>query len=174
MRYALVLLLGPLGGPVLAETCAARFDVTTEAAHGTLPAGAVLSGTLSYDEGRAMRMGSETMSYLATGTLDVRAPDGTALSGTLRAIHLVRTPYFADYVSFDAKGVTGDLGGVTDYEDPMLVTLFAPMGALTSFELPKDTVGWTALEKRQVFQVHTPDTMWTLPGLVSGFEAACD
>lgn len=157
-----------------AATCTATFEVVTEEAHGALPAGSALAGTLTYDEGEALRMGNETMSYLASGLLRVRAPDGSEITGVVRAIHLVRTPHFADYVSFDAKGVEGDLGGVRDYEDPMLVTLFAPRGSLTSFELPKDTDGWEALSKRRVFQVHTPDTMWTLPGKVIGLEAACE
>ena len=118
-------------------------------------------------------MGVETVSYLARGDITVTAPDGTGLTGALRAIHLTRTPHFADYASFDAKDVQGDLGQVTDYEDPMLVTLFAPRGSLQSFQLPRDTEGWTALQRRRVFQVHTPDTMWTLPGKIMGFDVRC-
>ena len=119
-------------------------------------------------------MGQETVSYLSSGTLRVTADDGSSVTGTIRAIHVVRTPHFADYVSFDANKVSGDLGGVTAYEDPMLVTLFAPRGSLQSFDLPKTTEGWQALQRRRVFQVHTPDTMWTLPGRVSEFEAQCE
>ena len=156
-----------------AERCEARFDIITEANHGNLQKGARLKGLILYDEGRRLRMGSETTSYLATGDMRVTAPDGSGVTGTIRAIHLVRTPHFADYVSFDAKNVQGDLGGISDYEDPMLVTLFAPRGSLRSFDLPKDTDGWKALRRRQVFQVHTPDTMWTLPGQILNFESQC-
>lgn len=158
---------------VQAATCEARFDVVTEADHGSLPVGTVLKGVIAYDEGSSMKMGQETMSYMSTGTIQVQAPDGSQVAGVLRAIHLVRAPHFADYVSFDAKDVKGDLGGVVLYEDPMLVTLFAPRGSLVSFELPKNTMEWQTLTRRRVFQVHTPDTMWTLPGSISNFDASC-
>lgn len=169
----LVCLLIVPATPLHAGQCLAQFDILTEAVHGTLPSGTLLRGVIDYDEGRALRMGSETVSYLSTGTMTIIGPDGGTVTGTVRAIHVVRTPHFADYVSFDTKDVTGDLGGVDAYENPMLVTLFAPRGSLTSFDLPKDTQGWTALSRRQVFQVHTPDTMWTLPGAVSRFTVHC-
>jgi hypothetical protein len=105
--------------------------------------------------------------------MSVAAEEGTRIVAVLRAIHLVRTPHFADYASFDAKDVSGDLGGVTEYEDPMLLTFYAPRGSLKSFELPKDTAGWKALSKRRDFQVHTPDTMQTLPGAITAFEIGC-
>lgn len=167
----LCLCLLPL--PAVAATCQARFQVQTEADHGTLPSGTMLDGQIDYDDGTSMRLGAETVSYLSAGRITVTAPDGTGVTGTLRAIHLTRTPHFADYASFDAKDVVGNLGEVTAYEDPMLVTLFAPRGSLTSFDLPRDTKGWRALKRRRVFQVHTPDTMWTLPGAVIGFDVVC-
>lgn len=162
-----------VANPGDAATCSAQFDIISGADHGSLPTGTVLKGQINYDEGRAMQMGPETRSYLASGIMRVTAPDGTSITGSLRVIHLVRTPYFADYVSFDIKDVGGDLGGVTDYEDPMLVTFFAPRGSLESFDLPRSTKDWQALSKRREFQVHTPDTMQTLPGKVEGFRARC-
>ncbi|WP_338550075.1 hypothetical protein [Roseovarius phycicola] len=163
-------------GPLTAQAaeCLATFQIETEADHGTLPSGSILQGEIAYSEGRALRMGNETVSYLSTGTIRVVALDGSSVSGVVRAVHMVRTPHFADYASFDAKNVDGNLGGISAYEDPLLITLFAPRGSLESFDLPKDTEGWTALSRRQVFQVHTPDTMWTLPGRVFDFEVMCE
>ncbi len=113
------------------------------------------------------------MSYLSTGTIRVVAPNGSSVSGVVRAVHMVRTPHFADYASFDAKDVDGNLGGISAYEDPLLITLFAPRASQESFDLHKDTERWTALSRWQVFEVHTPDTMWTLPGRVFDFKAMC-
>ncbi|MEO1492487.1 MAG: hypothetical protein AAFV19_10090 [Pseudomonadota bacterium] len=155
------------------QTCRAEFEIVTNDVHGTLPAGTVLTGEMTYAEGRSMKMGSETMSYLSNGSMIVTAKDGTRIEAALRAIHLVRTPHFADYASFDAKDVVGDLGGVIDYEDPMLLTFYAPRGSLKSFDLPTSTAGWQALSKRRDFQVHTPDTMETLPGEISAFQVTC-
>lgn len=157
-----------------AAACEIAFEVATIADHGALPSGTILKGEIDYAEGRRMRMGTETVSYLATGVMSLTAPDGTGLRADLRAIHMTRTPHFADYASFDAKNVDGDLGGVSAYEDPMLATLYAPRGSLQSFDLPRDTAGWDALNERRDFQVHTPDTMWTLPGRIIKFEARCE
>ncbi|MEL7463046.1 MAG: hypothetical protein AAFN79_03210 [Pseudomonadota bacterium] len=171
LKAALFVAASPLAAT--AAECVGTFEVTTSAAHGSLPAGTVLAGEIAYDEGRSMRMGEETVSYLSTGTLKVSAPDGTAITAALRVIHMTRTPWFADWASFDAKDVAGDLGSVTDYEDPLLLSLYAPRGSLASFELPRDTAGWEALSDRRDFQVHTPDTMWTLPGEITSFEIDC-
>ena len=161
--------------PALAAArCEARFTVEIEAAHGTLPQGTLLDGRIAFGGDRPFRNGDETVSYLDAGTMTLTAPDGTSIRGALRAVHLTRTPHFADYASFDAKDVAGDLGSVTAYEDPMLVTLFAQGGSLTTFDLPTDTDGWSNLSKRRVFQVHTPNTMAVLPGRITRFEVTCD
>ncbi|MEO1613520.1 MAG: hypothetical protein AAFU55_14380 [Pseudomonadota bacterium] len=157
-----------------AANCAGVFEVETAAAHGTLPTGAILKGEIAYDEGRAMKMGDETVSYLSTGAVKINAPDGTSITASLRVIHMTRTPWFADWASFDAKDVKGDLGSITDYEDPLLLSLYAPRGSLESFDLPKDADGWATMSERRDFQVHTPDTMWTLPGKITSFEVACE
>lgn len=165
-----------LGAPASATeaTCRAEFEIVTDAVHGTLPKGTLLMGEMTYNEERALKMGAETVSYLPDGSITIVAADGTRIEASLRAIHLVRTPHFADYASFDAKDVSGDLGGVTEYEDPMLLTLYAPRGSLETFELPRDTVAWKALNKRRDFQVHTPDTMQTLPGEITAFQISCN
>ncbi|QHQ36660.1 hypothetical protein [Algicella marina] len=160
--------------PAAAEICTATFTTETEADHGNLPSGTTLNGSISYQPVDPMRMGNETVSYLVSGTMRVEAADGSYVAGRLQAIHVTRTPHFADYASFDASDVTGNLGTVEAYEDPMLVTLFAPRGSLTTFDLPRDSAGWQAYSRRRVFQVHTPDTMWTLPGRISDFSMACD
>ena len=69
--------------------------------------------------------------------------------------------------------VSGDLGGVTDYEDPMLISFYIERGTLESFEIPRGDATWAAFNHRQTFQVHTPDTMWTLPGQITSVREAC-
>lgn len=172
---AIALALCATWAPIIAaaKVCEAHFAVETQAAHGTLPTGTLLNGVIRFNDDKPFRNGSETVSYLDAGTMSVTAPDGTAVSGILRAVHITRTPYFADYASFDVKDVSGDLGSVSSYEDPMLVTLFAKGETLTTFDLPTDTAGWGALSKRRVFQVHTPNTMAVLPGRVTQFDVSC-
>ncbi|GAB5446353.1 MAG: hypothetical protein Gyms2KO_12260 [Gymnodinialimonas sp.] len=120
-----------------------------------------------------MRMGSEARAYRTEGTALITGPDDTSLTARLGFIHVVRAPHWADYISFDMVDVSGDLGGVTDYEDPMLITFYAERGALQDFELPATSEDWAQFDQRQSFQVHTPDTMWTLPGVVSAPRGTC-
>ncbi|MEO0762843.1 MAG: hypothetical protein AAFZ09_13725 [Pseudomonadota bacterium] len=150
----------------LAQECSLTLTVQTEAPHGSLSEGTPLTAALTYTPTRAMRMGSEATAYLTEGQVEITAPDGTGLTGRLRVIHVVRAPHWADYLSFDIADVTGDLGGVTRYEDPMLLSFYAERGALTSFDLPVTQADLAQFGRRQTFQVHTPDTMWTLPGAV--------
>jgi len=165
--------------PVAAQTpgpgwaCTLDVTIRTGVAHGTLAEGAEIAGTLTYRLTREMQMGSETRSYLTDGTVRITAADGTGLTGRVRTIHVVRSPHWADYVSFDMADVEGDLGGVTSYEDPMLLSYFAARGALDSFDMPYGAAGWAQFDDRQTFQVHTPDTMWTLPGTIVATEGAC-
>lgn len=49
----------------------------------------------------------------------------------------------------------------------------AERGALESFDLPNGPTAWAQFDQRQCFQVHTPDTMWVLPGVVSLPEGTC-
>ncbi|MFY0632598.1 MAG: hypothetical protein JXQ91_02205 [Vannielia sp.] len=169
----LLLALLAAAPPAAAAPCTASFTVRTGAPHGTLPPDTPLTGTLSYTPGEGTPMGGETVSYPATGTLIVTAPDGTEAHGTLRAIHVTRTPHFVDYISFDTKSVAGTLGGVTAYKDPMLLTLYAKGGALTTFTLPATTAQWNTLNTRRTFQLHGPQTFLSLPGRVTGFEGNC-
>ena len=51
-------------------------------------------------------------------------PGRGAVTGQIGVVHVVRAPYTADYISFDASRASGDLGGRISYADPMLVTLY--------------------------------------------------
>ncbi len=168
---ALVFILWPIAG--FAQTCTLGLSVLTEAAHGTLASGTRLAAEVTFVTTRRMRMGSETTSYLTDGSVVVSGPDGTALNGRLKVIHVVRAAHWADYMSFDVVDVTGNLGGVTSYEDPMLFSFYADRGELTSFDLPTTSAALEQFDRRRTFQVHTPDTMWTLPGSITNPAIRC-
>ena len=172
IRVLLVLLLCPYA--LHAQSCTLRFSVLTEAAHGDLAEGTALEAEMRYTPNRRMRMGSEATAYLTDGTVRVTGPDGTGLTGRLGVIHVVRAPHWADYLSFDIVDVAGDLGGVTAYEDPMLLSFYADRGELTSFDLPVTQAELAQFDRRRTFQVHTPDTMWTLPGALRRPLITCD
>ena len=54
-----------------------------------------------------------------------------------------------------------------------LKSFYAERGALTSFDLTDGPAAWAQFDQRMGFQVHTPDTMWTLPGVVSAPVGTC-
>ncbi len=171
-RLALPLALWPATAP--AQTCTLTLNIETEALHGSLPEGTELTASLTFTTTRRMRMGSEATAYLTDGQLQITGADGTGLTGRLRVIHIVRAPHWADYMSFDIADVEGNLGGVTDYEDPMLLSFYAERGEIASFDLPTTQSAFAQFDRRQTFQVHTPDTMWTLPGTVHDPVITCD
>lgn len=173
MRQTLwALLLVSLAAPARAE-CTLRVVIHLEAEHGTLARGAPLTAELRYSVTQEMRMGAEARAYLTDGQASITAADGTGLTGRLGVIHVVRAPHWADYVSFDIAGVAGDLGGITRYGDPMLLSFFAERGALSSFALPDGPDAWAQFDQRQSFQVHTPDGSWTLLGEISAPVGSC-
>jgi len=165
-----LLFLWPLAAA--AQDCTLHLSIRTEAPHGALAEGTTLQAEISYSPTRRMRMGSEATAYLTDGAVAITGPDGSGLTGRLGVIHVVRAPHWADYMSFDIVDVSGDLGGITDYEDPMLFSFYAERGEIVSFDLPTTPAAFGQFDRRQTFQVHTPDTMWTLPGAV--FEPAID
>lgn len=156
-----------------AQTCRLTLSILTEAPHGTLPQGTTLRGDVAYTPDHAMRMGSESVAYLTDGAVLITGPDGSSITGRLKVIHVVRAPHWADYMSFDIDNVVGNLGGVTDYEDPMLFSFYAERGEVASFDLPRTLAAINQFDRRRTFQVHTPDTMWTLPGRVVDPVIAC-
>ena len=172
IRLAVLIAILPMVAS--AQTCTLTLTVQTEAPHGTLTEGTTLTAELTYTATRQMRMGAEATAYLTDGEARLTGPNGTGLTGRLRVIHVVRAPHWADYLSFDIADVTGDLGGITTYEDPMLLSFYAERGALTSFDLPVTQADLAQFDRRQTFQVHTPDTMWTLPGHVQNPQLTCD
>lgn len=154
--------------------CRVSFDVYTTKDHGTLAAGSLLNGTVTFTATEEYRQDVETLSYLSTGTTRLTAADGTEVTGNIGVVHVVRTPYTADYISIDATGVSGNLGGVESYEDPMLVTLYAAPLTLQTSDLPETPDDWNLLSKRRMFQVHTPDTMAILPGTIENLTGSCE
>lgn len=170
--FLILLLLWPAA--IQAQTCTLTLSIRTEAPHGALPEGSLLSAKLTFSPNQRLRMGSEATAYLTDGQVAVRGPDGTGLTGRLHVVHVVRAPHWADYLSFDIVDVSGDLGGVTDYEDPMLFSFYAERGQITSFDLPTTPAAFGEFDRNQTFQVHTPDTMWTLPGAVREPRILCD
>ncbi len=171
-RLILLFALWPVA--VQAQTCTLTASILTEAPHGGLVEGTTLKAALTYTPIRRMRMGAESTAYFTDGTVRITGPDGTGLTGRLGVIHVVRAPHWADYLSFDIVDVTGNLGGVTDYEDPMLFTFYAERGEITTFDLPTTPAAFGNFDRRRTFQVHTPDTMWTLPGAVHNPDIACN
>lgn len=168
----LLIALTMLATPASAQ-CSLTLDILTGADHGTLSEHTALTAEITYSVTEEMRMGSEARAYRTDGAATITGPDGTGLSARLGFIHVVRAAHWADYVSFDMTDVGGDLGGITSYEDPMLITFYAERGTLDSFDLPESPQDWAQFTQRQSFQVHTPDTMWTLPGVVSAPESTC-
>lgn len=159
---------------VEAQNCTLTLSILTEAAHGALEEGSALSAEVTYRPDRRMRMGSESTAHFTEGTMKISGPDGTSLTGKLKVIHVVRAPHWADYMSFDVVDVIGDLGGVEDYQDPMLLSFYAARGETASFDLPTTQAAFDQYNRRRFFQVHTPDTMWTLPGTILDPVIACD
>lgn len=172
IRTLCIALLCPLIAQ--AQTCELTLTIEIGADHGALPAQTQLFAEINYTAKRAMRMGRESTAYLTDGTVKITGPSGTGLTGRLGVIHVVRAPHWADYLSFDVTKVSGDLGGVRNYEDPMLFTFYAERGQITSFDLPVTPAAFRQFARRQTFQVHTPDTMWTLPGVILGPDLHCE
>ncbi|NMM43579.1 hypothetical protein HH303_03755 [Rhodospirillaceae bacterium KN72] len=181
MRLALLLALavtipattGAVTPASAATHCTATFDIRANHDHGTVATGSMLRGAIDFRSAESVWSENKTLSHLSEGTMAITAEDGSSVDGKISVVHVVRTPEIADYVSFDAGHVHGDLGGITAYEDPMLVTLYGPPATLDSPELPLSEADWNSLNKRMVFQVHTPDTMRTFSGVIEEWRGSC-
>lgn len=160
---------------VNAETisCEISFNVTAGNNHGTIIPGDQLQGIVKFTTKSTWQQDVETASYFSSGEFIVKHPDHGQVKSEVRVVHVVRTPYIADYISIDAHLAEGNLGGQTRYEDPMLLTFYAKPGTLSSSRLPRDTAAWNQLSKRQVFQVHTPDAMSTFYGDFETIKGDC-
>lgn len=119
-----------------------------------------------------MHQEGEALSYSAAGEITITGPDGTAVTGQISYVHVMRTPYTAEYISINASGVSGALGGETRYEDLMLITLYAKPGALPGAGFPASD-GWQLSDTRRTFQVHTPDRMAIFPAQIDALKAQC-
>ena len=161
--------------PAFGETrsCTLTFDLVAGNGIGAISAGERLAGTIEFATRSSWNQDEETVSYHSDGTITVERAGQGAVRGQIRVVHVIRTPYTADYISIDAHGAAGDLGGRRSYADPMLVTLYAAPGTLASSELPRNTADWNQLSKRRVFQVHTPDAMATFYGDIENVSGQC-
>jgi len=146
------------------QTCTLTFDVIAGNALGTIRPGEHLTGKVEFSTARSWYQDKETLSYFSNGKISVTHHDKGTVRAHVRVVHVVRTPYTADYISIDANHAEGNLGGEKSYEDPMLITFYSKPGTLTTFDLPRTNEDWNRLSKRRFFQVHTPDAMSTFYG----------
>ena len=135
--------------------------------------GETLTGTVEFTVQSSWRQGSETVSYFSAGTMTVERAGQGAVTGRIGVVHVIRTPHTADYISIDATGAAGDLGGRLSYADPMLVTLYARPGTLPGSDLPRTEAEWNILAPRRDFQVHTPTAMTVFFGAVGPMSGGC-
>ncbi len=153
------------------EKCSLTFTVLAENSIGTINPGDRINGTMDFHVLATMPQGDDTISYTTQGTMTLGDAELGTVKGKLGRVHVVRAPYTADYISIDASDVSGSLGGVQKYFAPMLVTVYAKAGTLTTFDLPRDTQEWNVPSKRRVFQVHTltaPDRFFGVVETLSG------
>ncbi|RED14324.1 hypothetical protein [Pontivivens insulae] len=170
MKYLPILLLA--AGAAHAQDCSLSFEMEAGNAIGTILPGTPLQGEATYTITGVWQERDTTTSYYSEGSMTVTAPDGSSVTADVTTVHVIRTPWTADYVSFDATDAAGDLGGESRYVDPMLLTLFGRPGVLKDFGMPSGE-DWEALDVRRTFQVHTPTTMEVFIGPVTAFEGTC-
>ncbi|MBO6520519.1 MAG: hypothetical protein JJ900_08765 [Rhodospirillales bacterium] len=154
--------------------CALSFEVVAGNTLGTVTPGDRLKGMLTFKTTSAWQQDIETLSYAADGQVSVTHPSAGTVHAKVRVVHVVRTPYIADYISIDAHEAGGNLGGENRYEDPMLVTFYAPPVTLETSDIPRTLQDWNQLRKRRVFQVHTPDAMATFYGDFENLKGGCE
>jgi len=153
--------------------CDLTFDVISGNTLGTVKPGERLKGRVEFTTTSSWQQDIETLSYKSDGDIVVTHPSEGAVRAKVRVVHVVRTPYIADYISIDAHLAEGNLGGETRYEDPMLITFYAPPVTLSTSDIPKTMADWSQLSKRRVFQVHTPDAMATFYGDFENLGGGC-
>lgn len=155
------------------ENCQVTFQLIAENGIGTIAPGEVLQGSISFTVLSAWRQDEETVSYTTNGTMMLSREGHGSVFGHVAIVHVVRSPYTADYIAVDATQVVGDLGGQQTYVDPMLVRLYGPRNTLTSFDLPTNDAEWNILSERRIFQVYTPTTADTFNGPISNLTGTC-
>ncbi len=136
-------------------SCTFQFDAFAETAHGTISSGENLKGLINFtldgtDED------AQSRDYFAKGEIIVTRPGRGKLSGKIRFVRVTRSPAVADYLLIDARDVSGNLGQVKKYFDPMLVAVYGERGMLSNFDLPSGNGGWNAFNMKRVFQYHSP------------------
>lgn len=136
-------------------SCAFQFDAVAETAHGTISSGENLKGRIKFTL-NGTDEDAQSRDYFAKGEIMVTRPGGGELSGKIRFVRVTRSPAVADYLLIDARDVSGNLGNVKLYFDPMLVAVYGERGMLSNFDLPRASEGWNAFNMKRTFQYHSP------------------
>ncbi len=160
-------------GAIASDSCHLTFQVVADNAIGSIAAGDRLRGSVQFTISSARQSDEETFSYMTNGTMTLSAPGQGSVNGLVDVVHVVRSPYIADYIAIDATTVTGDLGGESRYVDPMLIRLYGPVETLTSYDLPTTNAEWNVLTQRRVFQVYAPTTADTFNGPIEQLTGTC-
>ena len=155
LRFALCLLIA--APPAAATTCDVSFDFSFDAQLGALAPGAPLSAQARFKTVEPLRQPGDGLSFTTEGELTMTAPDGTQLTARIVDMHISRTDGSLDYISFNARRLSGDLGGLTEFADPMLVTWYGPHGTLPGLDFPESDE-WEELTKRRAVQMRIPGT----------------
>lgn len=168
------LVLAPGVSAAANQHCRLEFKVVADNEIGSISAGDELQGTINFTTPSSWEQDEETVSYETEGTMVLSANNGRgSVRGNVGVVHVVRSPYTADYIAVDITAVTGDLGGQHQYVDPMLVRLYGDRETLTTYDLPTNDIEWNALSQRKFFQVYTPTTADTFNGPIENLKGTC-
>ncbi len=137
-------------------SCTFQFDAVAETPHGTIPSGETLKGHIKFTLDGTDDEDAQSRDYFANGEFRVTRPGGGELSGKIRFVRVTRAPAVTDSLLIDARDVSGNLGQVKTYFDPMLVVVYGERGMLSNFDLPRGSEGWNALNMKRTFQYHSP------------------
>jgi hypothetical protein len=161
----------PAGASEL-TSCTFQFDAVAETAHGTISSGETLKGQIKFTLARSDEEG-QSRDYPAKGEIIVSGPDGSELSGKIRFVRVTRSPAVADSLLIDARDVSGNLGQVKNYFDPMLFAVYGKRGMLSNFDLPRGSDGWNAFNMKRVFQYQSPGSDTSVLHQIGPLKGGC-
>lgn len=153
-------------------SCELEFEAAAGRRHGTIMAGDIIRGTLTFTAVRDKQVG-DTQFYKAKGLLKVSREGHGMLVGEVWDIHVTRSKAVADLVAIDIRNLIGDLGKQKQYIAPTLVTLYGKRGQLSDFDLPMTPTAWNAFQVKRVFQFHSPTAMNVALNTVGPFTGRC-
>lgn len=171
MRAFMILIC--LSGPGLAETCQVEFDLSFDEAIGSLAAETPLLGNAEVTTLEPLRQPGDGLSFTTDGTLSITGPNGTELDARIVDMHISRTVGSLDYISFNAREVSGLLGGEVINTDPILTTWYGPHGTLPGLEFPT-AAEWENLTKRRAIQMRIEGTVRYHFGKITRTTVTCE